>query len=526
MTPAPPGADGPGGPEPGVLAPGTMVGRFRVETLLGQGGMGAVYLAWDPVLERRVALKAIRLGEDGHPAATERFRREARALAQLNHRHVCQVHDWVEARGSAYIAMEYIEGETLAALAPRMDLPRKLELLRAIAYALEAAHAKGIVHRDLKPGNVMVDAAGQVKVLDFGLARLVDSASAPGEAATGSGPQLCFAEEGGDGRTLRTSPAFGPEAGTSHGFHGSSPSPTSWGEMTEAGIFMGSPIYASPEQMGGKRAGPSSDVFSLGVVAWELLLGDHPFPGKGRARMAATLAGDLKPLRGRALPRPLKALLLAMLQSDASLRPTSRQVADLLSRQLDRNTAAHWAWGAVATLLVLLGLAYHLFGRSSIADLEKERPPRVVVMPIRNDTGDGSLEALATVGMPELLSRALQASPSLTVVETESVLRVISHLRMSAAESLKPANQSRVASALGARLIIRGTLSQDTPHRTQTLSYELVDEGGRARVAGASTAPLQASFAPYALVDPAAHDLLRKVDPLRSRSIQDPAVPP
>ncbi|MDR3684507.1 MAG: tetratricopeptide repeat protein, partial [Geothrix sp.] len=201
-------------------------------------------------------------------------------------------------------------------------------------------------------------------------------------------------------------------------------------------------------------------------------------------------------------------------------------MADLLSRQLDRNTAAHWAWGAVATLLVLLGLGYHLFGRSSIADLEKERPPRVVVMPIRNDTGDGSLEALATVGMPELLSRALQASPSLTVVETESVLRVISHLRMSAAESLKPANQARVASALGARLIIRGTLSQDTPHRTQTLSYELVDEGGRARVAGASTAPLQASFAPYALVDPAAHDLLRKVDPLRSRSIQDPAVPP
>ncbi|MBK7292416.1 MAG: protein kinase [Holophagaceae bacterium] len=92
------------------LAPGTGVGRFQVRSLLGQGGMGAVYLAWDPVLERKVALKAIRLGQAGEVASTARFRREAMALAQLNHRNVCQVHDWVEAGGNAYIAMELIEG--------------------------------------------------------------------------------------------------------------------------------------------------------------------------------------------------------------------------------------------------------------------------------------------------------------------------------------------------------------------------------------------------------------------------------
>ena len=296
--------------------------------------------------------------------------------------------------------------------------------------------------------------------------------------------------------------------------------------MTEAGTFMGSPTYASPEQMCGKRVGPPSDIFSLGVVAWELLLGDHPFPGEGRARMAATLAGDLNPMRGRHLPRPLKDLLRAMLHSDASRRPTSRQVAASLSRQLDRNPAIWWAGSAAAVLLILLGFGYYLFGRSSIADLEKDRPPRVAVMPIQNDTGDANLDALVAVGMPELLSAALHASPSLTVVEPESVTRVISSLRMSPAESLKPASQARIASALGARLIIRGTLRQDTPHRVQSLSYELVDEGGHIRVAGSSTAVLQASFAPYALVDPAAHDLLRKVDPLRSSSIQDPAVPP
>ncbi|NTW86684.1 MAG: serine/threonine protein kinase, partial [Holophagaceae bacterium] len=172
------------------LAPGTEVGRFLVRNLLGQGGMGAVYLAWDPVLERKVALKAIRLGHDGQVASTGRFRREAMALAQLNHSNVCQVHDWVEARDSAFIAMEFIEGETLLAAAPRMDLRQKLQALRSMAHALDAAHAKGIVHRDLKPSNVMLDASGQVKVLDFGLARLVDESNSGAQLATGPAPNL------------------------------------------------------------------------------------------------------------------------------------------------------------------------------------------------------------------------------------------------------------------------------------------------------------------------------------------------
>jgi serine/threonine protein kinase len=510
-----------------MLAPGRMVGRFQVETLLGQGGMGAVYLAWDPVLERRVALKAIRLGKDGHAAATERFRREAMALAQLNHRHVCQVHDWVEARGSAYIAMEYIEGETLAKVAQRLDLRQKLVALRSMAQALEAAHAKGIVHRDLKPGNVMVDAQGQIKVLDFGLARLVDSADAQGDAATGSTPNLSSLEEAAGGGPTRVGLVVGGrEEPTSHASLRPSPSLSGRGEMTEAGVFMGSPTYASPEQMCGKRVGPPSDVFSLGVVAWELLLGDRPFPGEGQMRMEATLAGELKPLRGRRLPRPLKALLRAMLHSEASMRPTSRQVAELLSRHLKRNPTFGWAGGAAAILLALLGLGYHLFGRSSIADLVKDRPPRVAVMPIQNATGDATLDALVAVGMPELLSAALQASPNLTVVEPESITRAISSLHLSPAESLEPANQARIARALGARLLIRGTLSRDPARQIQTLTYELVDEGGHSRVSGSSRAVLQPFFAPYALVDPAAHDLLRKVDPLRSSTIQELPVPP
>jgi len=318
-TPAPLGGNASSSGGSGTLPPGTQIGRFQVRQLLGQGGMGAVYLAWDPVLERKVALKAIRLGQDGKVAGTSRFRREALALAQLNHPHVCQVHDWVEARGSAFIAMEFVEGETLAVRAPGMDLRSKLEALRSIARALDAAHAKGIVHRDLKPSNVMIDATGQVKVLDFGLARLVNAVSAGSEAPTGNGPNLTLLGDPEDGAaTVAGPPAFATGDQTSLGFPlGSMSQPSHWGELTEVGNFVGSPTYASPEQMGGKRAGPASDVFSLGVVAWELLLGDHPFPGEGRARMTATIEGEPKSLRGRKLHWRLAALLRAMLHREA-----------------------------------------------------------------------------------------------------------------------------------------------------------------------------------------------------------------
>ncbi|MFN7957091.1 MAG: serine/threonine-protein kinase [Holophagaceae bacterium] len=510
------------------LAPGTGIGRFEVRSLLGQGGMGAVYLAWDPVLERKVALKAIRLGQGGEVASTARFRREAMALAQLNHRNVCQVHDWVEARGSAYIAMEFIEGETLSARAPGLDFRQKLETLRAIAHALEAAHAKGIVHRDLKPSNVMLDARGEVKVLDFGLARLVDSASAQDEVSTDNIPNLAgIAAQAQDGFTQAETAAFRVEGQTSPAPSSPSPSqPSSWGEMTEVGTFMGSPTYASPEQMRGRRVGPPSDVFSLGVVAWELLLGDPPFPGEGQARMTATLQGELPSLRGRNLPRRVASLLRAMLHKEADQRPTSQQVAEILSRQLASTPAAWWAVAALAGLILVAGPGYYLFGRSIIADLGREQAPRLAVMPIRNLTGDSSLDALVGVGMTELLSMALNGSQRMAVVEPEAVSRAISGLRMNPVEALEPAGQARIASALGARLVLRGTLRQDASGPAHILSYELVDQTGRTRFTGLAKAPRQATFAPYALVDPAAHDLLRKVDPLRSSASQNLPVPP
>ncbi|MBI1751335.1 MAG: protein kinase [Acidobacteria bacterium] len=516
-----PSSAGPAGVEPPegsgeeTLAPGTEIGRFQVRGLLGQGGMGAVYLAWDPVLERKVALKAVHLGEHEPASTTGRFRREAMALAQLNHPHVCQVHDWVEARGSAFIAMEFVEGATLSALALELDFHAKLQALHAIALALQAAHAKGIVHRDLKPSNVMLDHQGQVKVLDFGLARLLDSAAIQADAPTGQVPNLSSlaAWEGGgpceaDGARTRVA------------------SSSSWGELTEAGHFMGSPLYASPEQMCGKRVGPPSDVFSLGVVAWELLVGEAPFPGEGHERMEATIDGDLRPLKGLGLPRRLEALLRAMLRQDADLRPTAREAAEALALQLNRKPRTRRALSALAASALVAGGAYLLFGRSIIADLGKEQPPRLAVMPIRNATGDPNLEALVGVGMAELLATSLHGSPSLSVVEPEAVSRIITNLRMNASEAQEPAGQIRIAKALGARLFLRGTLSRELEDQVHLLGYDLVDASGRVRFSGVVRAPREESFTPYTLVDPAAHDLLRKVDPLRSNATLHQPVPP
>ncbi len=527
VTPASPDGVTPGPPGPGPLAPGTRIGRFQVQSLLGQGGMGAVYLAWDPVLERKVALKSIRLGADGKEAATARFRREAMALAQLNHRHVCQVHDWVEAGGNAFIAMEFIEGGTLLKVAEGLDLRQKLQVLQAIAAALEAAHAKGIVHRDLKPSNVMVDASGQVKVLDFGLARLADSASTKGNAITGNTPNLTLlAGREDDALTLVEASPSHADARAQQDSLPSPSGPFTWDDMTEVGRFVGSPVYASPEQMRGKRAGPSSDVFSLGIVAWELLLGEHPFPGEGRDRMQATLDGALKPLRSPRLPRRLGTLLRAMLHKDAEQRPSSQQVAEFLAHQLTRNPPFWWAGVTLASLVLVLGLGYYLFGRSIIADLVKEQSPRMAVMPIRNDSGDPNLDALVGVGMTELLASALQGSPSLAVVEAESVTRVIAGLRLTPAEAMEPASQPRIASALGAKLFLRGALSYEPATRLPVFFYELLDGSGRIRASGSARAAQLDSFAPYALVDPAAHDLLRKVDPLRASQTRSLPVPP
>jgi serine/threonine protein kinase len=248
---APGPADGthPGGPParsrlPALAVPGTF-GRYRLVRLLGRGGMGEVYLAHDPQLDRDLALK---IPAPGFAAAatTEQVLREARAAAALHHPNICPVYDVGEIDGIPFITSLYVEGEPLSAVARRRPLVSEREAVRivaAVARALAYAHSRGVIHRDLKPGNVMLDRHGTPVVTDFGLARR----AAPGAAVA----------------------------------------------ATMTGL-VGSPAYMAPEQVAEAKAGPASDLFSLGVVLYELLTGRTPFHGTV-AEVLGRLVNDTVP---------------------------------------------------------------------------------------------------------------------------------------------------------------------------------------------------------------------------------------
>ena len=206
-------------------------GRYRIRTLLGHGGMGTVYLADDTQLDRVVALKVPHFSRSGDPDARERFRREGRAAAALDHPHLCRVYDVGEHDGIPYLTMAYVEGRPLGDPADGpLSIERVVGVVRKVALALAYAHARGVVHRDLKPSNILIDGRGEPVVTDFGLAQR---------------------EGSGDPRLSRD------------------------------GVPIGTPAYMSPEQVAGapKAIGPATDIFSLSVVLYELLTGRLPFRG-------------------------------------------------------------------------------------------------------------------------------------------------------------------------------------------------------------------------------------------------------
>lgn len=245
------------------------IGRFVVEGEVGRGGMGVVYRAVDPLLGRPVAVKLL-ARQDGGTEGRARLLREAQAIAQLQHPNVVAVHDVGEHDGQVYLAMEFLAGSTLRSWlrdrAPREILTAFLQAGRGLA----AAHAAGLVHRDFKPDNVLVDAMGHVKLLDFGLARA---------AGTNEG-----------------APAPVPDAPV-----GSASGPLSLdGTLTVAGTIMGTPAYMAPEQLDGRPAGPAADQFAFCAAVWEALTGRRPFDGHDVASLRAAIerGPPPSPLRG------------------------------------------------------------------------------------------------------------------------------------------------------------------------------------------------------------------------------------
>src|SRR5215470_12578229 len=218
-----------------LLAPGSKLGRFEITGVLGEGAMGVVYLAHDPQIERPVALKMLRPEAIAGEHAKEiesRFLKEAKLAGRLSHPNVVTVYEAGEDKGAAYIAMEFVDGQALTAfMGPQGDLslPDRIAIVRQVGLALEHAHDRGVLHRDIKPGNILITTDRRVKVADFGIGKLLSAASS---------------------------------------------------DLTRTGHMIGSPAYMSPEQIRGEKLDGRSDLFSLGVVLYELLTGARPFPGE------------------------------------------------------------------------------------------------------------------------------------------------------------------------------------------------------------------------------------------------------
>ncbi len=247
---------------------GQRVGNLRIDHRLGKGGMGEVYEAWDERLQRRVALKVMRGAHRLDPASRSRFLREARVLSRLDDPGICRIHDLIERTDGDYLVLEHIEGATLAShlKAGPVERDRSLEIGEAVARVLAVAHGASVVHRDLKPENIMITAQGQVKILDFGLSRLLEpSGVAPTEHLAPAVPPDASLVD-----TLLETPA--PITVASLRPASSEPAGTLDG-LTELGSIVGTLRYMSPEQARGEAIKEGTDLYALGVILHELLAG-------------------------------------------------------------------------------------------------------------------------------------------------------------------------------------------------------------------------------------------------------------
>ena len=265
------------------IAPGTRLGRYEIRSPLGAGGMGEVYLAEDTKLRRKVAIKFLPPGSIASEQANKRLLREARAAAALDHPHICGIHEVGEEAGQSFIVMQYVEGETLDCRMKRQPLGfhEGLTIATQVADALSEAHWHGIVHRDIKPSNIMITSRGAVKVMDFGLAKIIKKArGVESEAET---------------EALLSTP----------------------------GAILGTIPYMSPEQVRGEALDGRSDIFSFGVVLYEMLSGQQPFASESVAATAsAILTREPPPLARylREVPAELERIVCKALRKDREER--------------------------------------------------------------------------------------------------------------------------------------------------------------------------------------------------------------
>jgi serine/threonine protein kinase/tetratricopeptide (TPR) repeat protein len=384
------------------VGPGSVVSHYRIREKIASGGMGVVYEAEDIRLGRRVALKFLMEKQAQDCKALERFTREARATSSLNHPNICTIYEIEEHAGGPIIVMELLHGQTLRDLMRkgRLEIGQVLDFGIQVTGALEAAHANGIIHRDMKPANIFVTNGGQAKILDFGLAKL--TADYPGPAENLEDP------------------------------------------LTEAGVGVGTTAYKSPEQARGDPLDPRSDLFSVGIVLYEMATRQRPFSGKNAvAVLDAILHSRPAPPLGLNpnLPPEMDAVLAKALEKDPARRYQGagelRSDLQLLKKKLESGkvdgqgearllagTASltrSWFWSAVAGVIVLVGLGasgWLLYSRKAHRLTEKDT---IVLADFSNSTGDPVFDGTLRQGM----AVQLEQSPFLSLISDERIQQML-----------------------------------------------------------------------------------------------------
>jgi len=421
---------------------GRTLGHYRVLEEISRGGMGVVYRATDMRLNRDVALKVLPDELTGDPDRRRRFLAEAQAASALEHPHIAVIHGADEADGVAYIAMELIRGEKLSDLLARQrpSAARTLELGAEIAAGLARAHEKGIVHRDLKPANVMVTDEGHAKIIDFGIAKLIESAAVAG-------------------------------------------APTQTGHDTGAGVVLGTMTYMSPEQARGDLVDHRSDIFSFGILLHEMLAGQPPFRGKTGIETASAILHEPAPRLpslGPGVAGDASADIQRIVDKCLAKDPADRYqgmkdlVVDIRAarRHLDTGSQAAtasaplaarlpvWMWIAAGVVVVAIaaGVVVTRPGNTSTAGAgtAKSGKPSVAVLYFDNTTGDKTLDWMRT-GITEMVVTDLSQSQEIEVVGTDRLYGILAELKRQDDRVLSPEVISAVAERTGVDRVVVGS---------------------------------------------------------------------